>query len=42
LQEKGLRIAWQYKKYFSENQKNIDDHKGELFGLAISFVDLIH
>ncbi|KAJ6720569.1 PAX6 NEIGHBOR PROTEIN PAXNEB [Salix viminalis] len=23
-QEKGLRIAWQYKKYFSEN---IDDHK---------------
>lgn len=26
-QEKGLRIAWQYKKYFSENQKNIDDHK---------------
>ncbi|PON31551.1 Elongator complex protein [Trema orientale] len=26
--EKGLRIAWQYKKYFGENQHNLDSHTG--------------
>nr|XP_048335750.1 elongator complex protein 4-like [Ziziphus jujuba var. spinosa] len=26
-QEKGLRIAWQYKKYFGENQQNFEIHK---------------
>ncbi|XP_022742832.1 elongator complex protein 4-like isoform X2 [Durio zibethinus] len=30
LQEKGLRIAWQYKKYFGENQLNFDGQKGSL------------
>uniref|UniRef100_A0AB38Z7G3 Elongator complex protein 4 n=1 Tax=Paeonia suffruticosa TaxID=45171 RepID=A0AB38Z7G3_PAESU len=25
-QEKGLRIAWQYKKYFGEHQQNFDSH----------------
>lgn len=25
--EKGLRIAWQYKKYFGENQQNFESHK---------------
>ncbi|CAI0415955.1 unnamed protein product [Linum tenue] len=27
-QEKGLRIAWQYKKYFGENQSNLDGQRG--------------
>ncbi|KAK8606917.1 hypothetical protein V6N13_052670 [Hibiscus sabdariffa] len=27
LQEKGLRIAWQYKKYFGENQLNFDGQR---------------
>ncbi|XP_057989721.1 elongator complex protein 4 isoform X1 [Hevea brasiliensis] len=27
-QEKGLRIAWQYKKYFGENQQSFDGHRG--------------
>ncbi|KAL6339193.1 hypothetical protein AAG906_024344 [Vitis piasezkii] len=27
LQEKGLRIAWQYKKYFGEHQPNFDSHR---------------
>ncbi|KAF8377411.1 hypothetical protein HHK36_030788 [Tetracentron sinense] len=27
-QEKGLRIAWQYKKYFGEHQQNFENHKG--------------
>ncbi|CAL1374718.1 unnamed protein product [Linum trigynum] len=26
-QEKGLRIAWQYKKYFGENQSNLDGQR---------------
>ncbi|KAF3439175.1 hypothetical protein FNV43_RR17450 [Rhamnella rubrinervis] len=26
-QEKGLRIAWQYKKYFGENQQNFESRK---------------
>ncbi|GAV85602.1 PAXNEB domain-containing protein [Cephalotus follicularis] len=26
-QEKGLRIAWQYKKYFGENQNNFDGNR---------------
>ncbi|KAH9763756.1 elongator complex protein 4 [Citrus sinensis] len=26
-QEKGLRIAWQYKKYMGENQPNFDSHR---------------
>ncbi|KAF5743047.1 hypothetical protein HS088_TW09G01109 [Tripterygium wilfordii] len=26
-QDKGLRIAWQYKKYFGENQQNYDSHR---------------
>ncbi|KAM6563998.1 hypothetical protein CsatB_023996 [Cannabis sativa] len=26
-QEKGLRIAWQYKKYFDENQHNLDSNR---------------
>ncbi|XP_057962185.1 elongator complex protein 4 isoform X2 [Malania oleifera] len=26
-QEKGLRIAWQYKKYFGEYQQNLDSHR---------------
>lgn len=29
LQEKGLRIAWQYKKYFGENQQSFDGHRGK-------------
>lgn len=29
IQEKGLRIAWQYKKYFGENQQNFDAHRGK-------------
>lgn len=40
LQEKGLRIAWQYKKYFSENQQNFDSHKGIFFS-AITFIILL-
>lgn len=27
-QEKGLRIAWQYKKYFGE-QQIVENHRGE-------------
>ncbi|XP_015583522.2 elongator complex protein 4 isoform X1 [Ricinus communis] len=26
-EEKGLRIAWQYKKYFGENQQTFDGHR---------------
>lgn len=26
-QDKGLRIAWQYKKYFGENQQSFDGHR---------------
>ncbi|CAH2068902.1 unnamed protein product [Thlaspi arvense] len=29
-QEKGLRIAWQYKKYFGEQQQNFGVHMGML------------
>ncbi|KAM5548415.1 elongator complex protein 4 [Rosa sericea] len=28
-QEKGLRIAWQYKKYFGENQQGFDSQNGK-------------
>lgn len=28
LQEKGLRIAWQYKKYFGEHQQTFDNDRG--------------
>ncbi|KAK9949341.1 hypothetical protein M0R45_004870 [Rubus argutus] len=28
-QDKGLRIAWQYKKYFGENQQNFDSQNGK-------------
>lgn len=29
FQEKGLRIAWQYKKYFGENQHSFDSQGGK-------------
>lgn len=38
LQEKGLRIAWQYKKYMGEQQPNFDSHRGKLVQVLFSFV----
>lgn len=29
VQEKGLRIAWQYKKYFGE-QQTVENHRGKM------------
>lgn len=29
-QEKGLRIAWQYRKYLGENQQNFEGQRGKL------------
>ncbi|OVA03494.1 Elongator complex protein 4 [Macleaya cordata] len=29
-QEKGLRIAWQYKKYFGEQQQNSENHRNAM------------
>ncbi|CAN1219164.1 Elongator complex protein 4 [Linum perenne] len=34
-QDKGLRIAWQYKKYFGENQSHSDSQRGMIFVSSI-------
>ncbi|KAI5324946.1 hypothetical protein L3X38_034019 [Prunus dulcis] len=40
-QEKGLRIAWQYKKYFWENQQSFDSQGRVLIGLAFKSLQIL-
>lgn len=42
VQEKGLRIAWQYKKYFGENQPKFDGLVGEMVLPWLLFLPCIH
>ncbi|KAK8673910.1 hypothetical protein V6N13_112219 [Hibiscus sabdariffa] len=37
-QEKGLRIAWQYKKYFGENQLNFDGQREMMVAFLVLVV----
>ncbi|CAN1219172.1 Elongator complex protein 4 [Linum perenne] len=41
-QDKGLRIAWQYKKYFGENQSHSDSQRGMILICPIFVSFLFH
>lgn len=41
FQEKDLRIAWQYKKYFGDPQSNISSNNGKFVHNFPSFFDLV-